>query len=147
MAPPGAGTVPQTGEIAADMEKPTKKDKEEKRKQQIREILDKTMELRDLILNSEDYIRYRKELETLKESEKTYRRLNEFRRKNIDIQLLEDESRRDELARELYSEYADVLNLPLVERFMITEQTICKTMRKVQNQVFDGIDLDISYMD
>ncbi len=129
------------------MEKPTKKDKEEKRKQQIREILDKTMELRDLILNSEDYIRYRKELETLKESEKTYRRLNEFRRKNIDIQLLEDESRSDELARELYSEYSDVLNLPLVERFMITEQTICKTMRKVQNQVFDGIDLDISYMD
>lgn len=147
MAPPGAGTVPQTGEIAADMEKTTKIDKEEKRKQQIREILDKTMELRDLILNSEDYIRYRKELETLKESEKTYRRLNEFRRKNIDIQLLEDESRSDELARELYSEYADVLNLPLVERFMITEQTICKTMRRVQNQVFDGIDLDISYMD
>ena len=129
------------------MEKTTKKDKEEKRKQQIREILDKTMELRDLILNSEDYIRYRKELKTLKESEKTYLRLNEFRRKNIDIQLLEDESRRDELSRELYSEYADVLNLPLVERFMITEQTICKTMRKVQNQVFDGIDLDISYMD
>ena len=129
------------------MDKMTKKDKEEKRKQQIKEIMDKTLEVRDLILNSEDYIRYRKELETLRGSEEIYRRLNEFRRENIAIQLLEDEGKSDEMARKLYTRYADVLNHPLVERFMITEQTICKTMRKVQNQVFEGIDLDISYMD
>jgi hypothetical protein len=46
-----------------------KKEKEEKRKQQIRDIMNKTTELRDLILNSVDYTRYRRQLEELKQSE------------------------------------------------------------------------------
>ncbi len=124
-----------------------KQDKEEKRKEQIREILDKTLELRDLILNSDDYTRYQRELQELKGYEDTYRRVNEYRRKNLAVQLLEDADKANEEARKLYSEYADVLSEPLVARFMITEQTLCKTMRKVQNQVFENIDLDISYMD
>ncbi len=124
-----------------------KQDKEEKRKEQIREILDKTLELRDLILNSDDYTRYQRELQELKGYEDTYRRVNEYRRKNLAVQLLEDADKANEEARKLYSEYADVLSEPLVARFMITEQTLCKTMRRVQNQVFENIDLDISYMD
>ncbi len=124
-----------------------KQDKEERRKEQIREILDKSLELRDLILNSDDYTRYQRELQELKGYEETYRRVNEYRRRNLGVQLLEDADKANEEARKLYTEYADVLSEPLVARFMIMEQTLCKTMRKVQNQVFENIDLDISYMD
>ena len=124
----------------------TKLEKEEKRKQQIKEIMDKTQELRDLILNSVDYQRYRRQLEELKQSEELYRRMNEYRLKALRIQLMEDSEKTYEKTQELYTEYSDILNEHLVTQFMITEQTICKTMRNVQNQVFDGIDLDISYM-
>ena len=123
-----------------------KKDKEEQRKQQIREIMEKTQELRDLILNSVDYTRYRRQLEELKQSEELYGKMNEYRLKALRIQLMEDSEKTYEKTQELYTEYSDILNEPLVYQFMITEQTICKTMRNVQNQVFEGIDLDISYM-
>ncbi len=123
-----------------------KKEKEEKRKQQIRDIMNKTTELRDLILNSVDYTRYRRQLEELKQSEELYRKMNEYRLKALRIQLMEDSEKTYEKTQELYTEYSDILNEPLVSQFMITEQTICKTMRNVQNQVFEGIDLDISYM-
>lgn len=123
-----------------------KKDKEEQRKQQIREIMEKTQELRDLILNSVDYTRYRRQLEELKQSEELYGKMNEYRLKALRIQLMEDSEKTYEKTQELYTEYSDILNEPLVNQFMITEQTICKTMRNVQNQVFEGIDLDISYM-
>ncbi len=123
-----------------------KKEKEEQRKQQIREIMEKTQELRDLILNSVDYTRYRRQLEELKQSEELYGKMNEYRLKALRIQLMEDSEKTYEKTQELYTEYSDILNEPLVYQFMITEQTICKTMRNVQNQVFEGIDLDISYM-
>jgi cell fate (sporulation/competence/biofilm development) regulator YlbF (YheA/YmcA/DUF963 family) len=123
-----------------------KKEKEEQRKQQIREIMEKTQELRDLILNSVDYTRYRRQLEELKQSEELYGKMNEYRLKALRIQLMEDSEKTYEKTQELYTEYSDILNEPLVNQFMITEQTICKTMRNVQNQVFEGIDLDISYM-
>ncbi|MBR5047277.1 MAG: YlbF family regulator [Eubacterium sp.] len=123
-----------------------KKEKEEQRKQQIKEIMEKTQELCDLILNSVDYVRYRRQLEELKKSGETYQKLNEYRLKALSVQLLEDPEQIYEKTQELYTEYSDLLNEPLVVRFMLTEQTICKTMRTVQNQVFEGIDLDISYM-
>lgn len=122
------------------------KEKEEKRKQQIKEIMEKTQELRDLILNSVDYVRYRRQLEELKQSEELFQKMNEYRLKALRIQLMEDSEKSYEKTRELYTEYSDILDEPLVSQFMITEQTICKTMRNVQNQVFEGIDLDISYM-
>ena len=128
------------------MKELTKLEKEEKRKQQIKDIMDKTQELRDLILDSVDYKRYRRQLEELKQSEDLYRKMNEYRLKALRIQLMEDSEKTYEKTQELYTEYSDILNEHLVSQFMITEQTICKTMRNVQNQVFEGIDLDISYM-
>ena len=108
--------------------------------------MEKTQELRDLILNSVDYTRYRRQLAEVKQSEELYRKMNEYRLKALRIQLMEDSEKTYEKTQELYTEYSDILNEPLVSQFMITEQTICKTMRNVQNQVFEGIDLDISYM-
>lgn len=114
-------------------------------KQQKQQILDKTQELLDLIMNSDNYIRYQKELETLKKSDELYSRMNEFRRKNFELQMMEEDSY--EKMQNLFSEYKDTLMDPMVSRFMMTEQSICKLMRKVQERIINGVDLDISYMD
>ena len=120
---------------------------EENRKEQLAEIEIKTQELLDLIRNSDVYIRYQKELEELKKDKETYEKINIYRRKNLALQVLEDPESSYEKLEELYTEYKDILRKPLVARYMMTEQSICKIMRDLQNRVFDGIDLDISYLD
>ena len=117
------------------------------RGQQVQEIMDKTQELLNMIIHSDVYIRYQKELEELKASDDIYERMNEYRKKNLALQLWEGSEDSYEKMQELYAEYKDILSDPLVSRFMMTEQSICKIMRKVQNQVFDGLQLDISYME
>lgn len=118
---------------------------ENTRKKQKQEIMEKTEELLELICNSEDYIRYQNNYQKLKASADLYERVNEFRRKNIILQLAPDGESYDKM-QELYVEYKDILMDPLVTRFMMTEQSFCKLMRKVQDRITDGIDLDISYM-
>lgn len=120
---------------------------EENRKQQITEILDKTEELLQLIQNSDVYVRYQKELEELKADKETYDKMNEYRRKNLAMQIMEGSDISYEKQEELYTEYKDFLRKPLVNRFMLSEQSICKIMRDVQNRMFEVINLDISYLE
>ncbi len=121
---------------------------EEHKKEQLQEIMDKTQELLDLIIGSEDYQRYQKGLQELKESGDIYKRVNEFRLKNLSYQLLGDidsDTNYDNM-QQLYTEYKDILMEPMVSQFMFAEQSICKIMRKVQNKIAEGVDIDISYM-
>ncbi|MDO4976455.1 MAG: YlbF family regulator [Eubacteriales bacterium] len=120
---------------------------DEIRKEQKKQIMNKTQELLDLILNSEDYILYKKEREELKQSENLYAKMNEFRRKSLEMQLSGQEGVNFENLQELYNEYSETLMEPQVSKFMNKEQSICKLLRKVQDRISHGVDLDTSYME
>ncbi len=121
---------------------------EEHKNNQLQEIMDKTQELLDLIINSEEYKRYQKGLKELQESGDIYERVNEFRLKNLSSQMLgdDDPNTYSDNMQQLYTEYKDILMEPMVSQFMFAEQSICKIMRKVQDMIADGVEIDISYM-
>lgn len=119
---------------------------DEFRKKQNKQILEKTQELLNLILDSEAYLSYKTKREELKKSEDLYEKMNEFRRKSLALQLLGEEGDNFENLQELYNEYSETLMEPHVSNFMMEEESICKLLRKVQDRISHGVDLDISYM-
>ena len=65
------------------------------------EILKKTDELAELLCQTDGYRRYKKHLAALKEEPEVYQQLNEFRLKNMELQLDKDEHYYEK-AEELY---------------------------------------------
>lgn len=125
----------------------TNQETKDQREQQIKEILKKTDELLELIRSSEDYIRYQEKLKELKESKEMYQRVNDFRLRHMELEIEETEDNSYSAMQNLHEQFRDVLMEPLVSRFMIREQSLCKLIRKVQNRIADGVDLDISYLE
>ena len=113
----------------------------------IQEIMDKTEELIQLILSSEEYLHYQNDYNELKKSKDLYEKMNDFRRKNLEIQIFGEEASCYNEMQKLYSESRDVLVDPLVSHFMMSEQIMCKLIRKVQDHISEGCGLDISYME
>ena len=110
------------------------------------EIMKKTDELAELLCQTDGYRRYKKHLAALKEEPEVYQQLNEFRLKNMELQLDKDEHYYEK-AEELYSQYKNILMESVVMDFLTSEQRICKLMRKVYDRIALTVDLDISYMD
>lgn len=110
------------------------------------EILNKTEELALLLRRTDGYRRYEKHLAALKEQPEVYQQLNEFRLKNMELQLEKDEHYYEK-AEELHAQYKNILMESAVVDFLTSEQRICKLMRKVYDKIALEVNLDVSYMD
>ena len=110
------------------------------------EILNITDELAELLCNTDGYRRYKKHLAALKEQPEVYQQLNEFRLKNIELQLEKDEHYYEK-AEELQLQYKNILMESVVMDFLTSEQRICKLMRKIYDRIALKVNLDVSYMD
>lgn len=108
-------------------------------------ILKKTKELAAFLQRTEDYQRYQRSLQALKERQDTYRKLNEFRRKNLYLD--EKEDHYFESADALYDEYKDILMEPVVMDFLTSEEHVNMILRRVFNCIAEEIQIDVSYMD
>ena len=110
------------------------------------EILNITDELAELLCKTDGYRRYKKHLAALKEQPEVYQQLNEFRLKNIELQLEKDEHYYEK-AEELQLQYKNILMESVVMDFLTSEQRICKLMRKIYDRSALKVNLDVSYMD
>jgi len=109
------------------------------------QILKKTKDLTDFLCQTEDYQRYQRSLTKLKKNNDTYKKLNEFRRKNLYLEDKENDSY--EAADSLYEEYKDILMEPSVMDFLTSEEHVNMMLRKVFDSIAEEIRIDISYMD
>ena len=109
-------------------------------------VMYQTKLLNKAIKHSNEYNHYIRTREKLKEFPELYSKANEFRKRSLLIQLGAEYNTMDDI-NVLYSEYADVIANPLVTDFIIAEQRIIKMMQRVDNIIFDGIDLDTSIME
>ena len=110
-------------------------------------IANKTAELTELLCTTQDYKRYEKHLKALKEQPEKYHKLNEFRRKHMELQLEAEDERYYERMEALYTEYKDILMESVVTKFLASEQSVCKMMRKIYDSIALKMNLDVTYMD
>lgn len=112
----------------------------------IQDIFQKSDELADMIKNSEVYIRYQKCLEVLKKDENSYYKLNEFRQKNILIEMAQGEDYYSK-ASALYAEYNDLLLERAVAEYLTAEQQMNRMLKTIYDQLSEAANMDLSYFD
>lgn len=103
--------------------------------------------LNEQIKNSEEYQRYVKTDRQLKAEPELYRRYNEFRRRNYDLQFSEGDSNLYDEVFNLVKEYDTILQDSLVNDFILAEQRLCAMMREVYAVLSEGLEVDYEYLE
>lgn len=77
--------------------------------------------------------------------EDVYNRLNEFRRRNFEIQMNSQVDAIDSSAN-LYQEYADILNRTEVKEFLNAEQRYIRMLRKIHQEIDKHANINIDFL-
>lgn len=104
-------------------------------------------ELNRQFLESAEYLRYISARTRLREQAEVYERLNDFRRRNFELQNSDTESNLFDELTGLSKEYADILNLEIVNEFLTAEQRVCRMLRSLYETMSDGIEFDFEYLE
>ncbi|WP_455715785.1 YlbF family regulator [Anaerosporobacter sp.] len=97
----------------------------------------------DSIKDSDEYNQYQRIYKEFTEDENLLARLNDFRKKSYDIQLNENSL---EICKSLREEYKDILMLPNVQEFLISEKKINDILRNINHYIWDNIDLNVDFI-
>jgi len=109
------------------------------------EILEKAAELRDLILSSEEYTKFQFYRESLAKEEELYRKVNEFREKNFELQIMGD-SANASLVDHLVQQYINVLEKRVVNEYMQAELVLCRKLQQMYQIITEKIDIDLNFL-
>ncbi len=104
-------------------------------------------ELNRIVKESEEYERYQHAMKAVKEDAELYHSMNQFRRRNYELQSYEDGVNRYQEIRDLCHEYEEVLRDPLVNEFLLAEQILVSKLQEVYNIIVDGLEFDYDYME
>lgn len=99
-----------------------------------------TKNFAEVILKSEVYQAYRTELEKVKQHPELKAQIDEFRRKNYQMQFRSDIDF-DKLDR-FEKEYEAFREQPLVADFLAAELALCRMMQGVFMQITDALDFE-----
>ncbi len=99
--------------------------------------------LTDLMKTQECYKKYRELLKLIQKDEVLYAKLNEFRKKNVELhyhkQTLKEEAH-------LEKQYHDFLTEDLISEFLFWEQQTLKMLRMIHKQIDGALTLDYSFL-
>lgn len=89
------------------------------------------------------YKNYRTQLERIKQQPEIYNQVNEFRRRNYEIQ---NTSQVDELFDKIDAferEYEKFRENPIVDEFLRAELALCRMMQKIDIMITEELDFDM----
>ena len=109
------------------------------------EILEKAAELRDLILGSDEYTKFQFYREHLMKEEDLYRKVNEFREKNFELQIRGDSANAN-LVEHLTQQYINILEKPVVNEYMQAELILCRKLQMMYRIITEKIELDLNFL-
>lgn len=112
----------------------------------MKNVMQQTENLIDAIEASSEYAQYQLLQNSIIKDEGVYHRLNEFRRRNFEIQMNTQVDVMDASAN-LYQEYADVLNRAEVKEFMAAEQRYIKMLRKVNRKLEEHFNVNVDFLE
>lgn len=110
-------------------------------------IVAEAKQLNQVIKNSEEYNRYQDAREKVMLNQDLYGKMNEFRRRNYELQSYDDGVNRYQEIHNLSLEFEPVLRNPAVNEFLVAEQVLTRKMAMVYETIADGLELDYSYME
>ena len=97
------------------------------------------------IRTSNEYNHYHRVLEKVKQDEELYAGMNEYRKRCFMLQMADNDSYLDDIAR-LRQEFGHILENNIVSEFLIAEQRLNKMTRQVNASILDCINLDIDFL-
>lgn len=109
-------------------------------------VMQQTNNLVEAIHGSNEYAQYQMLQNTISKDANVYNRLNEFRRRNFELQVNGTENSIDESAN-LRREYADVLNRGEVKDFLSAEQRYVKMLRKMYRKIETELHVNINFLE
>lgn len=92
------------------------------------------------IKNSEVYLEYRKQLELLMQDPELKRQVDEFRKRNYEMQMSEDMD--FGMLTRFQSEFKIFRENPLVDNFLAAELDFCRMMQKINFNITEAIDFE-----
>lgn len=98
------------------------------------------------IKNTREYNQYQNVLQRVKAQPDLYRRIGEFRRKSIMMQMRDGENFIAE-NNNLQKEFADLQNNGLAGEFFASEQQYCNMVRQLNHHFLEGVQIDTSFLD
>ena len=82
------------------------------------------------VKQSAEYKEYESLLGQIRQQEELYAKVNEFRRKNYELQISEPSEKLLERVDELQSECAKLREIPLIDEFLTAELAFCRMMQE-----------------
>lgn len=107
-------------------------------------IIQQTDALIEAIETSNEFAQYHL-LQKAIMKEDVYNRLNEFRRRNFEIQMNSQVDAIDSSAN-LYQEYADILNRTEVKEFLNAEQRYIRMLRRIHQEIDKHANINIDFL-
>ncbi len=94
----------------------------------------------DTIKHDEVYLEYKKQLDLLRQDPELKRQVDDFRKRNYDMQLSGDfDFAKLESFRE---QYRDFRANPLVDGFLAAELDFCRMMQNINFRIIDAVDFE-----
>lgn len=103
--------------------------------------------MNQVIKNSEEYTRYQNARQNIVANQDLYNKMNEFRRRNYELQSYDDGVNRYQEIHNLGLEYETTLRNPLVNEFLVAEQILTRKLAMVYESIAEGLELDYNYME
>lgn len=110
-------------------------------------IVAEARQLNQVIKNSEEYTRYQNARQKVMADQEMYNKMNEFRRRNYELQSYDDGVNRYQEIHNLGLEYETTLRNPVVNEFLVAEQILTRKLAMVYESIAEGLELDYSYME
>lgn len=109
------------------------------------DIIEKTEELRRLIIESDEYEKYRLYKDELDLMPELKEKLQQFRQKNFEIQLEGKTDNKEYLVR-FVNESKDILENQHTLAYLNAELALCKKLQQIYRVLSEGIDLDLDFL-
>lgn len=103
-------------------------------------IDDSVKNLIDTIKESGEYLEYRKQLELLKQDPELKRQVDDFRKKNYEMQMNEDMD--FGMLTQFQNEFKAFRRNPVVDSFLAAELDFCRMMQRINFSITEAIDFE-----
>lgn len=109
-------------------------------------VLDLTKQLSEQIKQDETYKEYLKCYDAVKEDRELFQKMNEMRRKNIELQNDIEQEDFFDAANRLREEYSHLLNNEAVSDFLKAEMRFCRKMQKIYTILTQDLEIDLDFL-
>lgn len=110
-----------------------------------RGIENKARELREAILNSEEYQNHQKYIQILREDPELYKRVNELRKTTFILQNGNNHQEQKHRLEEAAEEFELLRRDGRVEDFLQHELDFCRLLQQVNGLIYESIDLGVEF--